>query len=221
VQVEYLWPAGSYIESSGLSFTAEGEGGLLTMVPVRINANKELTVDELHTQKKKMHVNAFRYQLAETARDLQRIAEDEGAHNRLEDDPSKKCDLQDWLRTGGKLECLLSGMSDGTQVTFTVAGLLARIRRQCKAVLERHETMDPERYNDDEAFRHTVTEMLETRVAAVSTLRGYIEDPGALMEAMMKATLMGCHRGYLSFLERTPQDPKNFDGSTEGTAPAR
>ena len=48
VQVEYLWPAGSYIESSGPSFTAEGGGGLLTMVPVRINANgKARTVEEL------------------------------------------------------------------------------------------------------------------------------------------------------------------------------
>jgi hypothetical protein len=50
------------------------------MVPVRINANgKARTVEELRTQKKDMHLNAFRYLLAETARDLERIAEEERA----------------------------------------------------------------------------------------------------------------------------------------------
>ncbi len=202
--MEYLWPAGSYIESSGPSFTAEGGGGLLTMVPVRINANgKARTVEELRTQKKDMHLNAFRYLLAETARDLERIAVEERAHDRLARDTSSVCDLQVWLESGGKLEFLQPGMSDGTEVTFTVPGLVARIVRQCEAVLERHAAVDPERFNDDEAFRHNVAEMLETRAAAAGTLRGYIEDPGALMEAVMRATISGQHRNYLAFLERT------------------
>ena len=65
MQVEYLWPAGSFIERSGPSYTVEGGGGLLSMVPVRINANgKARTVEELRTQKKDMHLNAFRYLLA-------------------------------------------------------------------------------------------------------------------------------------------------------------
>ena len=205
MQVEYLWPAGSYIESSGPSFTAEGGGGLLTMVPVRINANgKARTVEELRTQKKDMHLNAFRYLLAETARDLERIAEEERAHDRLARDPSRVWDLEDW--TDGdtwKLEWLLPGMSDGARVTFTVAGLLAHIGRQFKAVLERHAALPPERYNDDEAFHHIVTEMLETKAAAASALRWYIEDPELTIEAAMRRPLPTAHRGYLSFLERT------------------
>ncbi len=73
--MEYLWQAYSYIESSGLPYTVEGGGGLL--VPVLINANgKELTVEELHTQRKDMHLAAFRHLLAEPARDLEHIAED-------------------------------------------------------------------------------------------------------------------------------------------------
>ncbi len=76
-QVEYLWQAYSYIESSGLPYTVEGGGGLLAMVPVLINANgKALTVEELHTQKKDMHLAAFRHLLAEPARHLEHIAED-------------------------------------------------------------------------------------------------------------------------------------------------
>ena len=75
-------------------------------------------------------------------------------------DPLRVLDLQVWLDAGGRLEWLLPGMSDGTLVTFTVPGLLARIEGQCKAMLERHTALPFEQYNDDEAFRHTVAEML-------------------------------------------------------------
>jgi hypothetical protein len=202
--VEYLWPAFSYIEPSGPPYTVEGGGGLLTMVPVRINANgKALTTEELRTQKKDMHLSAFRYLLAETARDLERITEDDRAHDRLARDPFRVLDLQDWLGAGGRAEWLLPGISDGARVRFTVAGLLALIKRQCEAVLERHAAMAPERYHDDEAFRHAVAEMLETRAAAVATLRGYLEDPGVPIEAVMRDNITARHRTYLSFLERT------------------
>ena len=204
MQVEYLWPAGSFIEPSGAADTVEGGGGLLSMVPVRINANlKARTVGELRTQKRDMHVAAFRYQLAETARDLARIAEEERAEDRLARDWSRVLNLQYWLSLGGRLEWLLPGMSDGTEVRFTAAGLLARIVAQCETVLERHEALPPEGYNDDEAFRHIVAEMLATRAAAVGTLRGYIENPGVNMENVMRNPITAWHRAFLSFLERT------------------
>jgi hypothetical protein len=174
------------------------------MVPVRINANgKARTVEEMHTQKKDMHVSALRYQVADVARDLARIAEEERAEARLGLDPSRAMPLEDWLDSGGRMEWLLPAMSDGTEVTLTVAGLLARIMAQCEAVLERHAAMPPEQYNDDEAFRHAVAEMLETRAAAVATLRGYIEDPGASIASVMCSTITTQHRCYQAFLERT------------------
>jgi hypothetical protein len=203
-QVEYLWPAGSHIEPSGPAYTVEGGGGMLTMVPVHINANvKTLTVEELGSQKKDMHINAFRYLLAETARDLEDIAGANGAQDRLNSDPSRTKDQQEWLNMGGRLELLLPGMSDGTRVTFTVAGLLAHVALQCKVVLARHAGLAPERYTDDETFRHTVAEMLETKAAAVATLRGYIEDPEAQIEAVMRNPIRGHFKAYLAFLERT------------------
>ena len=125
--------------------------------------------------------------------------------------------LQRWLSIGGRLEWLLPGMSDGTRVTFTVAGLVARIVAQCETVLERHAALPPERYNDDDAFRHTVAEMLETRAAAVGTLRGYIENPGDQMEGAMRDTITARHRAYLAFLERTLP----ADGEARASAAAR
>ncbi len=154
--MEYLWPAGSFIEPSGAAYTVEGGGGLLSMVPVRINANvKALTVEELHTKKKDMHLAEFRYLLDETVRDIMHIAEER------------------------RLEWLLPGMSDGTRVTFSATELVAQIVAQAEAVLARHAELEPEWYNKDEDFRHTVNEMLETRAAVSATLRFYVANPGA------------------------------------------
>ncbi len=206
--MEYLFPAGSFVEPSGPSYLAEGGGGLLTVLPVRINANgKASTVEELRAQKKDMHLAAFRYLLAETARDLQRVVDENGGlAGRLDRDPSREWDLADWL-DGGREEWLLPDMTVGepscAKVHFSAAGLLARIARQCEAVLERHAAAPPELYADDEAFRRFVTEMLDTRAAAVATLRLYIEDPGVNIENVMRNPISAWYRVYLSFLERS------------------
>jgi hypothetical protein len=171
---------------------------------VRASANlKARTVEELHTQKKDMHLNAFRYLLADTDRELELIADDTSTHDRLARDPFRTMVLQDWITAGGREEYLLPGMSDGTVVTFSVKGLLARIKTQCKAVLKQHKALAPEHYNDDEAFRRIVAEMLETRAAAVATLRGYLEDPGVYVKNVMRGTIAYRHRVYLAYLERT------------------
>jgi hypothetical protein len=206
---EYLWVPCSFLEPEGaptveLIEAEGGAAGVVTVVPVRVSANlKARTVEELRGQKKGLHVNEFHYLLAETSRDLDRIAEEEGAQNRLACDPSRIHDLQDWLEKGGRKDWLLPCMVQKSVLTFSVAGLLARIRCQCEAVLDRHAAADPSSYNADEAYRHAVAEMLETRAAAVSTLRAYIADPGRRIEDVMRTTLVSQHRAYLSFLERT------------------
>ena len=207
---EYLWVPCSFLEPAGaprvelVGAAGGAAGGVVTVVPVRASANlKARTVEELHTQKKDMHLNAFRYLLDETARDLERIADDRRVHDRLAGDRFRTMPLQDWLTAGGREEFLLPGMSDGAVVTFSVEGLLARIRVQCEAVPERHKALAPERYNDDAAFRHIVAEMLETRAAAVATLQGYLEDPCVYAKNVMRGTIADRHRAYLAYLERT------------------
>jgi hypothetical protein len=151
VQVEYMWLAGSFLEPSRAAYTVEGGGGLLSVVPVCINANSRArTVEQLQTQKRDMHIAAFRYLLAETTRDLARIAEEQRVEDRLARDPSREGNLQDWLKIGGREEWLLLGMSDGALVAFTMNGLLVRIVAQCGVVLERHwhAALSPDRYTD-------------------------------------------------------------------------
>jgi hypothetical protein len=207
---EYLWVPCSFLEPKGaptveLVEEAGGSaGGVVTVVSVRVSANlKARTVEELRTQKKDMHLAALRYLLAETARDVERIAGKEAAQERLERDATREKDLALFLGVGGSLDSLLPTMTSGTRVKFTVEGLLARIKRECEAVAERHAAVPPEGYADEETYQDLAAEMLATRAAAVSMLRGYLEDSDAKIETVMRGSLPEMHRLYLSFLERT------------------
>jgi hypothetical protein len=158
-ECEYLWPPLAFLESSGGIRKEATEHGVLTVVDLLVCANlKSSTCDEIEKQKKTLHLAAFTNLLAETTRDLARIAEEERAEDRLARDPLRMMDLQDWLSSGGRLEWLLQGMTEEAEVTFTVAGLQNRIVEQCKAVFARHAALPPERYNTDSEFRHIVAE---------------------------------------------------------------
>jgi hypothetical protein len=210
-EVEYLWVPCSFLESAGapsLELVEDergGAGGVVSVVPVRVNANlKAQTVDELRGQKKAMHLAAFRYMLGESARDLERIAREEGAQERLMRDRMASSSMTRFLVAGGKREDLLEGMTDGEIVRFSVEGLLFKIGRECEVVLARHAAVPAERYTADEAYRGLVSEMLETKAAAKSTLRHWLENPVYTIETVMRASsLLDGHRLYVAYLERT------------------
>jgi ankyrin repeat protein len=171
---------------------------------VRISANlKALTVEELRGRKRGMHLAAFDYAIAETVRTLAHIAREEGADERLQRDPYRVRSVDRWILSGGKEEDLAGGVVADGEVTFTIEGLLGKLRRECEAVRARHAAAAVERFADDAAFRAMVGEMLATGAAAVSCLRWYIEDPGARIEALLRDPLMTGHRGYLGYLART------------------
>jgi hypothetical protein len=171
---------------------------------VRITANlKTLTVEELRGRKRAMHLAAFDYANAETARTLERIAGEEGAEERLQRDPIRFLTVDQWLKWGGKEENLAGCVVADGCVTFTVKGLLGKLRRDCEAVRARHAAAAAERFAGDGAYRAMVGEMLATGAAAVSNLRLYLEDPGRSMENRMRGLFMTGHRRYLGYLART------------------
>ena len=138
---EFLWVPCSFLEPHGAP-TVElveeaGEGVVVTVVPVRVSANlKALTVEELRTQKRDIHLSAFRYLRDETLRELERVANEEGdLAARVAQDSSRVILLKEFC---GREEELLPGMSDGTTVTFTADGLLARLAGAVEAVAARH-----------------------------------------------------------------------------------
>ena len=175
------------------------------MVPVRVSANlKALTVEELRTQKRDMHVSAFGYLVDETRRELDRIAQEEAdLEARLMRDEWRLFPLKDFLTYGGRVEDLLPGMSDGTTITFTAAGLLARLAGAVEAVAARHAAVPPGRFADGEAYRALVAEMHDAAAAAACGLRWYLEDPGVQANMVMRFALPDMRRKYLGFLERT------------------
>ena len=171
---------------------------------VRVTANlKALTVEELRGRKRAMHLAAFDYANAETARTLARIAREGGAAERLRRDPIQSDEVRSWLRVGGKEENLSGCVIAGGRVTFTVEGLLWKLRRDCEAVRARHAAAAAGRFTEDGAYRALAGEMLATGAAAVSNLRWYLEDAGVQAETLMRLSLMGGHRSYLACLERT------------------
>jgi hypothetical protein len=143
---EFLWVPCTFLEPHGpatVELVAEvggRTGGVVTVVNVRLSPNlKTLTVEELRTQKRDAHVSAFRYQLDEARRELDRIAREEGdLEARIMRDRFPVLSLQLFVGWGGRAEDLPPGMSDGTTVTFTAAGLLARLAGELEAVAARH-----------------------------------------------------------------------------------
>ena len=97
----------------------------LIFLKVRINSNlKALTVEELQGQKKKMHVDAFRYFIEdELPHDLRRIAEERNVSERYAADLRKE--------------------KDG--VVHTVEDLVSYIVNDVRRILEGHEAIEHER----------------------------------------------------------------------------
>jgi len=181
-EVEYLWPPCSFLEPSGPSYLVEGSDSFLTMLPVGINANgKALTVEELVTQKKDLHISVFKHAADDLHRELYKMAEERAAKERLD---------RDWARK-----------RDGN--IHTVEGLLGKLEDGVLAVLQAHERTPPEDYLQEGKYRRMVVEMLDARTHALAALSFYLEDPTYDVAAMMSYSNEDLYRDYLSFLRRT------------------
>jgi len=145
---------GAYLEQCGPAEMELCNGQIVTVLPIRANASKALTVEEILGQKKSMHVNAFRFLIGEMSRDLRRIAATGGAEARQTSDATR----------------VFSGKQ------YTVELLVERSVDLVKEVLWRHEELAPESYTDDGVYRRLMQEMMDARAMAESLLRLYLED---------------------------------------------
>ena len=138
-------------------------------------------MQELLGQKKSMHVAAFRFLVEELVRRLHSIAEEEGAEARLAAEGERTV---------------------FTDTPYTVGMLLGRIESLVREVLARHEGLPAESYTDDGAFRRLVQEMMDTRAAAESFLRLYLEDRSRGIHIRMMLSLREAHRQLVAFRTR-------------------
>ena len=195
-EIEYLWLPCSFVQPSGSRYLEVSALGVVTMVPVRVNANlKTMTVDEILGQKKAMHLASFRYLQDELRRDLEHIAEAEGGSGRLRADTSP-----------GKAR-------------FSVHGFVRHIQKQVQEVFERHCAAEASGYIGDEDYRSLATEMLDTKAFALSKLRWWLSDASQLISFKQPEPLRLAHRGRIAFLERML--PTSADRSGDALALCR
>ena len=186
-EVEYLYVPCSFVEPTGQrrleETTTKGNEstGLLWMIHVRVNANlKSFTVEELKERKKQMHLAAFDYLLAETERALVAIAGEEKSKAKWE------------------------GENDYWKRKYKLSDFITKIVDEGKALKKRHESVDPDHYNQDLKYRGLVEEMLHYRTAAESALRCYVEDGGLgineCLQLYYKNDVWILHRRYTDLL---------------------
>jgi hypothetical protein len=187
---EYLFVPCSFVEQEGQQYLEVTEAGVVTVIPVRVNANlKTMTVEELLGQKKALHEASFSYLLDELQAKLREVAAARKAEARLEKDEEKK-----------------------QRGNHTVDTFLAKILSQCQEVMSKHEALLPSDYVKDEIFRRLVLEMVDVRAMAMSKLEEWLEnETGSFMRFRFNATLKTVHRRRILFLEHRAMDLSGED----------
>jgi hypothetical protein len=177
---EFLILPYSFVQGEGRQRTEVDEnGGVLTIVPVRVNINlKTETVEELKERKKRMHLVSARAVVEEVRYELQQWASSKEALDRLQLDDSRN-------KKGGP---------------FSTETLAAAIVKQCLLALNRHEDTSVEEYVDDGVFRSLVSEMLDTKAWALEKKNLWMNDMSQYIWYLQAWSLRECHRLWLSFL---------------------
>ena len=178
-EAEFLFVPCSFLEKVGAFYIDVNEQGITELVPVRVNSNlKARTVDELVDQKKDLHVAAFSYHIDVIRNELQRIAVEGKAEERLERDKSTARDD-----------------------SLTVQEFLDRIVDQCKDVLSRHKAISSKEYLNDAVFRNLVLEMINVKAMAVSKLMEWLSTD-SFIRFRWNASLRSVHRRWTAHLDQ-------------------
>jgi ankyrin repeat protein len=182
-QQEFLWPPGTFLEPCSSHLHVERER-VVKIVRVRPRCSlKIMTIEELLSKKKTIHLSGFDFLLREVeqvlSEDLSNVA------NRLERDNTLNCN-----RLGDYVDEPICSASKFIQV----------IMDQCKEVREKHEKVEPEEYAVDEKFKELVCSMLDTVMMAKSKLLGYIKVPSLRIWCYLHSSLKACHRERIASL---------------------
>jgi ankyrin repeat protein len=177
---EYLFVPYSFVQGEGRQRTEVADGGgVLTVVPVRVNINlKTETVEELKDKKKRLHLASARAILHEL-----------------------RCELEEWSAQPEAAERLQRDVYRNYGGVFTAKTLAATIIQQCDAVVRRHEALAVEDYVDDGMFRSLVNEMLNTKSWAKEKKELWMRDQSQLIFVLQGWSLRECHRLWQSYLK--------------------
>ncbi len=195
---EFLFVPYSFIQGEGRQRTeVVTGGGVLTVVPVRVNINlKTETMEELKEKKKRLHLVSVRAMVEEVRYELGEWAKSVEAAARLQKDPTRNHQ---------------SG-------PFTLATLAAAIVKQCEEIVTRHEAVATEEYVDDGTFRALVSEMLDAKAWAKEKKELWVRDEPQMIFVLQGWSLRECHRLWLSFLRQSVSDATAAGSSGKAAA---
>ena len=178
---EYLFVPYSFIQGEGRQRTeVVTGGGVLTVVPVRVNINlKTETSEELKEKKKRLHLVSARAMVEEV-----------------------RYELGEWAKSAEAAARLLKDTTRNQGGTFTATTLAAAVVKQCEDVVKRHEAATLKEYVDDGAFRALVGEMLDTKAWAKEKKELWMRDEPQLICFLQGWSLCECHRLWQSYLQQ-------------------
>ena len=182
---EYHWAPGCFLEPIGTR-EVETNFGALTVVEVRVNCNlKNMTIDELLSLRKDLHLQAFSLLVNDVKHSLKGYMAQ--VEERLASDKTLNYDEEgNWA---GKPIC-------------TAEEFIKKVLDQCEEVRSRHKDIKADEYAEAGKYRELVLTMLETPAMAKSKLLGWIEDRKRSICLDFASPLRTCHRERISFLLR-------------------
>jgi hypothetical protein len=188
---EFLFVPYSFVQGEGrLQSQVVDGGGVVTVIPVRVNINlKTETVEELQDKKKHAHLVTASAMVDEI-----------------------QCELEEW-QLSSEAEARLQRDWSRTFRPVTPATLASNIIAQCKAVVKRHEDTAAQAYVHDGTFRELVNEILEIKSWAIEKKELWMQDVSRPINFMQHWSLRECHRLWQSFLQK--QIAETRPGSTE------
>jgi hypothetical protein len=178
---EFLWVPCSFVQRLPCTRLRMEvvDGGLVTFVPVRVNANLKIeTVEELQEKKKLAHLTS--------------------AHAMLDE-------LRYWLAEWATSDAAATRLSrDLTSSTaFTPTTLSAAVLEQCEEAVARHEAVPATEYVDDGTFRSLVSEVLLIKAWAKEKVLLWMEDDSQYINQVQNSwSLRVCHRKWQSRLRQ-------------------
>ncbi len=188
---EFLFVPYSFVQGEGRQRTVVVDGGgVLTVVPVRVNINlKTETVEELREKKKQLHLASARSIVDELKHELEEWATSAEATERMKQEFQKS----------------LSEAS--STLTCSMDELVAGIVNQCASVVTRHEETDVQAYVNDSTFRALVSEILDAKMWAKEAKDLWIHDKSHHAKFIAKTyTLRKSHRYWQMVLRKRISD---------------
>ena len=178
---EFLIVPYSFVQGDGRQRTEITEGGgVLTVIPIRININLQtLTVEQLRGKKKSMHITAFQSIIDETEQWMQAHAEE-----------------------GGRAQARGTTDQEYNPDGYSISFLISKTINQMREIKDADAELPDDDYVKDLKYKALVTRMLNSQAWAKQKLFLWLQNQETCIGKVGCTSLKSGHRQWLSFLKQ-------------------